>query len=110
VESVLGQHPRVLDVAVIGVPDERLGETVVAVVAASRSEVSERELREFARHRLARHKVPRQVLIADLVPRNETGKLDRRMLADVVQRISGRSAVREPAADGGSGARRKQER
>jgi acyl-CoA synthetase (AMP-forming)/AMP-acid ligase II len=104
VESVLGQHPRVLDVAVIGVPDERLGETVIAVVAASRSEVSDRELREFARRRLARHKVPRRVLIADLVPRNETGKLDRRMLADVVQRIgSGRSAVCEPAADGGSG-------
>jgi bile acid-coenzyme A ligase len=104
VESVLGQHPRVLDVAVIGIPDERLGETVVAVVAASRSEVSGRELREFAQRRLARHKVPRQVLITDLVPRNETGKLDRRMLADVVRRIgSGRSAACEPAAEGGSG-------
>ena len=104
VESVLGQHPRVLDVAVIGIPDERLGETVVAVVAASRAEVSGRELREFAQRRLARHKVPRQVLITDLVPRNETGKLDRRLLADVVQRIgSGRSAACEPAAEGGSG-------
>lgn len=94
VESVLGQHPRVLDVAVIGVPDDRLGETVVAVVAASRSEVSSRELREFARHRLARHKVPRQVLITDLVLRSGTGKLDRRMLVDVVQRNGGRDGER----------------
>jgi bile acid-coenzyme A ligase len=98
VESVLERHPRVMDVAVIGVPDERLGETVVAVVAASRSEVSGRELREFARRRLARHKVPRQVLLIDLVPRSGTGKLDRRTLADVVQRIgSGRSGGSGPA-------------
>ncbi len=103
VESVLGQHPQVLDVAVIGVPDERLGEAVVAVVAASRSELSGRELKEFARRRLARHKVPRQVLITDLVPRSGTGKLDRRMLADIVRGIgSDRSAAGDPAADGGS--------
>jgi bile acid-coenzyme A ligase len=103
VESVLGRHPRVLDAAVIGVADERLGETVVAVVAVSRPEVSGRELREYARCHLARHKVPRRVLITDLVPRSEAGKLDRRMLADLVRRISpDRSAASKSAAGGAS--------
>jgi bile acid-coenzyme A ligase len=102
VEFVLGQHPQVRDVAVIGVTDERLGEIVVAIVHASSSDISGRELREFARSRLARHKIPRQVLIADLVPRSGTGKLDRRMLADLARRLgSHRSAASAPTADGG---------
>jgi bile acid-coenzyme A ligase len=100
VESVLGQHPQVQDAAVVGLPDQRLGEAVVAVVAAPRAQVSARELRAFTRDRLARHKVPRHVLITDVVPRSGTGKVDRQQVALLAQQASTASSVaagRRPA-------------
>jgi len=101
VASVLGQHPQVEDAAVIGVPDERLGEVVLAVVAAPRARVSGRELRAFARDRLARHKVPRQVLITDVVPRSGTGKPDRERVTRLARQL--RAAGSTAAADGRQG-------
>lgn len=98
VASVLGQHPQVEDAAVIGVPDERLGEAVIAVVAAPRARVSGPELRAFARDRLARHKVPRQVLITDVVPRSGTGKPDRERVTRLARQLQ--AAGNAPATDG----------
>jgi bile acid-coenzyme A ligase len=96
VESVLVRHPRVLDAAVIGVEDDRLGETVVAVVVPSGQQVDTREIRDFARDRLARHKVPRNVIISNHVPRAGTGKLNHGVLADMVRDCG-------PRKRGGSG-------
>ena len=74
VEQALAQHDAVDDVAVIGVPDERWGETVKAVVVTNR-EVSEQELIDFAGSRIARYKRPTSIDFVDELPRNPTGKL-----------------------------------
>ncbi|HWI43057.1 MAG TPA: long-chain-fatty-acid--CoA ligase [Nocardioides sp.] len=81
VERVLAEHPAVLEVAVIGVPDDRWGESVKAVVALKPgAEASEVELIEFTRERLAKFKAPRSVDVVEALPRNPTGKIMKRDL------------------------------
>ncbi|WP_041782486.1 long-chain-fatty-acid--CoA ligase [Mycolicibacterium chubuense] len=75
VERVLAEHEAVVEVAVIGVPDEKWGEVVKAVVVVESSEVSEKDLIAFARERLAAYKCPKSVEITDELPRNPTGKV-----------------------------------
>jgi long-chain acyl-CoA synthetase len=81
VEEVLARHPGVRDVAVIGVPDERWGETVLAlVVVAPGAIVDVDELVAFARERLAGYKLPRSVEFVDELPRSPAGKVLKREL------------------------------
>ena len=76
VENALSDHPGVVEVAVIGVPHERWGETVKAIVVPrGDGGVSEAELIEFARGRLARYKCPTSVEFTDVLPRNASGKI-----------------------------------
>ncbi|MEU6698267.1 acyl-CoA synthetase [Pseudonocardia sp. NPDC046786] len=86
VEDALALHPKVLDVAVIGVPDEEMGEQVKAVVQASdgigTGPELERELIEFVRGRIAHYKAPASVDFTDFLPRTPTGKLVKRELRD----------------------------
>ncbi|BBX04773.1 long-chain fatty acid--CoA ligase [Mycolicibacterium moriokaense] len=74
VERVLAEHPAVVDVAIIGVPDEKWGEVVKAVVELE-GEATEEELIAFARERLAAYKCPKSVEVRDELPRNPTGKI-----------------------------------
>ncbi len=76
VESVLHDCPGVADVAVIGLPDERWGETVVAVVVPEPgATVTLEEVRAFAEDRLARYKLPTRIETVDVLPRNPAGKV-----------------------------------
>jgi fatty-acyl-CoA synthase len=78
VEDCLYQHPGVAEVAVIGVPDEKWGETVKAlVVVKEASSVTGEELIEFCRGRMAHYKCPTSVELRDSLPRTATGKLQK---------------------------------
>jgi acyl-CoA synthetase (AMP-forming)/AMP-acid ligase II len=80
-ERVLRQHPDVADVAVIGVPGPTGTETVNAVVVpAPGAEPDEAALIAFTRGRLARFKSPTSVSFVSALPRNPTGKIDKRQL------------------------------
>jgi fatty-acyl-CoA synthase len=76
VESVLHEHPAVADAAVVAVPDERWGEVGAAFVVAA-VDVSEEELIEFVRGRLARFKAPKTVRFVDALPRSGMGKVQK---------------------------------
>ncbi len=81
VESALYGHPAVADVAVIGIPDDRWGEGVKAIVVKKPgAEVTAGELIDFARTRIAGYKVPRSVDFIDVLPRNPSGKILKREL------------------------------
>ena len=81
VERVLAEHPSVLELAIIGVPDEKWGESVKAVVAFHPDKaVPPEELIEFARERLAHYKAPKSVDFVEALPRNPSGKILKRDL------------------------------
>jgi long-chain acyl-CoA synthetase len=76
VERILQEHPSIFEVAVIGVPSEKWGEEVKAIVVLKeRAEVSESEIIAFCEGKLAGFKKPKSVEIIDKLPRNLTGKI-----------------------------------
>jgi fatty-acyl-CoA synthase len=83
VEEVLAAVPGVREVAVIGVPDEEFGQRLRAFVTlASGASLTEQELKDTVRARLASFKVPREVRFIDALPRNATGKILKRELVE----------------------------
>jgi acyl-CoA synthetase (AMP-forming)/AMP-acid ligase II len=83
VEQALARLDGVADVAVVGVPDERMGEVGKAyVVRTDGSALTEADVLAFARERLANFKVPRRVAFADALPRNLSGKVLKTRLRD----------------------------
>jgi acyl-CoA synthetase (AMP-forming)/AMP-acid ligase II len=91
IEAALSGHPAVLDVAVVGVPDERWGESVKAVVELRPgASVSADELIAFCSERLADYKKPRSVDFVAALPRNPAGKLLKTLIREPYWKDSGR--------------------
>jgi acyl-CoA synthetase (AMP-forming)/AMP-acid ligase II len=84
---VLHKHPAVSDVAVVGAPDERWGERVVAIVVAKGPVPPPvEELIQFSRRELAGYKLPKEVRYVAALPRNAAGKVLKRDLRDQLAR------------------------
>lgn len=76
VENALMAHPAIADVAVIGVPDEKWGEVPMAIVVRKKDvAITEKEIIDFAKTRLASFKCPKSVMWAEALPRNPSGKI-----------------------------------
>ena len=88
-ENALHEHPAVEDVAVVGMPDDILGQVLVAFVQCragtdeGRLDILQKELIEFCRDRLGAYHAPRRIVFGPL-PRLETGKINKRQLAELV--------------------------
>ncbi|MFA5060587.1 MAG: AMP-binding protein [Candidatus Omnitrophota bacterium] len=81
VEAALHKHAAVFEVAVVGIPDQLRGEAVKAFVSLKeKGSVSAEDLRYFAREHLAHFKVPHEIEILDVLPKNRTGKIDKELL------------------------------
>jgi len=81
IEEVLYEHPAVREAAVVGLPDEALGEEVGAAVALKAgADVTPGELREFVRNLVAAYKYPRHIWVVDELPKGPTGKILKRAI------------------------------
>lgn len=85
VENVLAEHPAVREVCVVGVPAERWGEEVWAVVVAT-GDISEDELMEFCKGKLAKFEVPKHISFVSALPRGATGKVLKSAVRDQLLR------------------------
>ncbi|MGD2173751.1 MAG: AMP-binding protein [Gammaproteobacteria bacterium] len=86
IEDFLFTHPKIAEVAVFGVPDERLGEQVAAWIQLHGGEkATEEEIREFCRDRIAHFKIPRYIRFVDEMPMTVTGKLQKFRMREAMQ-------------------------
>jgi acyl-CoA synthetase (AMP-forming)/AMP-acid ligase II len=84
IEQVLLEHPGVEEVAVAGLPDDDLGERIVAwIVPVGGAELDTQELIDYVANRLASHKRPREIRFLTQLPRNAMGKIQKHLLLTV---------------------------
>ncbi len=82
VEEVIASHPGVVEVGVIGKPDEHSGEVVMAIVVKKDESVTEEALRDYCRESLTSYKVPKSIIFTEELPKTNVGKILRRELRD----------------------------
>src|SRR5436190_20875284 len=88
IEEVLYEHPAVSEAAVVGVPDEKMGDEVGAAVSLRAGEhVDADELRDFVKQRVAAYKYPRKIWFVDELPKGPTGKILKREI-QVPERVT----------------------
>ena len=83
IEDVLYSNPKVLETAVIGVPDERWGESVTAFIVLNEGQSSSQdEIIQYCRERLAGYKIPRSVNFVPSLPKSTSGKILKRVIRE----------------------------
>ena len=82
IENVLAGHPKVLEVAAIGIPDEKSGETIKVFIVKRDASLSEEEVKDFCHQNLTNYKVPKFVAFRKELPKSNVGKILRRELKE----------------------------
>ena len=82
IENVLAGHPKVLEVAAIGVPDEKSGEVIKAFIVKRDASLTEEELKDFCHKNLTNYKVPKYFIFRTELPKSNVGKIIRRILKE----------------------------
>jgi long-chain acyl-CoA synthetase len=82
IENVVASHEKVLEVAAVGIPDEKSGEVVKIFVVKKDKSLKEKELIDYCRENLTGYKVPKEVVFRDELPKTNVGKILRRALRD----------------------------
>ena len=82
VESVIAAHPDVLEVGVVGKPDEKCGESVMAVIVKKNPELTEDTIKTYCRENLTAYKVPKSIIFVTELPKTNVGKILRREIRD----------------------------
>lgn len=83
IENVLASHPKIMDVAAVGVPDDKSGEVVKVFIVKKEKSLKEKEVIEFCRENLTGYKVPKQVAFLKELPKSPVGKILRRELREL---------------------------
>jgi fatty-acyl-CoA synthase len=83
IEEFLFRHPKIADVTVVGVPDEKYGEEICAWVRLRQGETAtEEDIRAFCRGQIAHYKIPRYVCFVDAFPTTVTGKIQKYLIRE----------------------------
>jgi len=82
IENVIAGHPKVLEVAAIGVPDEKSGEVIKAFIVKRDQSLTEEELKDFCHKNLTNYKVPKYFVFRTELPKSNVGKIIRRILKE----------------------------
>ncbi len=83
VEDVLMKNGKVADAGVIGIPDDKWGEVGMAVIVKKPGmDITEQELIDFCKNKLAKYKIPKKVVFTDALPRTATGKILKKTLRE----------------------------
>ena len=90
IEEFLYTHPKILDVQIVGVPDEKYGEQVAAFIRVKEGEqLTPEEVRAFCEGKIARYKIPRHVFFVDEYPMTASGKIQKFRLREMAARELG---------------------
>jgi long-chain acyl-CoA synthetase len=89
VENAIAMHPKIVEVGVIGMPDDKTTEKVVAYVVAKDNSVTADEVIAHSRQELTNYKVPREVYFADELPKSNVGKILRRKIKEMHEKTAG---------------------
>ncbi len=82
IEGVISEHPDVLEVGVVGMPDEKSGESVLAVIVKNNPDLTEDAIKIFCRENLTGYKIPRSIIFVNELPKTNVGKILRREIRD----------------------------
>ena len=84
IEEFLYQHPDILDVQVIGVPDEKYGEQVMAwIILKDNKQITSEEIKDYCNGKISRHKIPKYIEFVDVYPMTASGKIQKFKLREI---------------------------